>query len=101
MSENAIIYDFIDEGTVYIDDDRAVWEYLDCIMDAEYTVETFEEAYCGKWDSENEFAQDLVHQTGMIPEGFPEFYFDYDAFTRDLFMTDYFMTPSGFVFRNL
>jgi antirestriction protein len=55
------------------------------------TVESFEEAYNGEWDSEKDFAYDLVDSLGML-EGIPESiqnYFNYDAFTRDLFMGDY------------
>lgn len=60
----------------------------------------FEDAYVGQYDSEREFAEELVDDTGMLADA-PDFlltYFDYDAFARDLFMTDYYMSDSGHVF---
>ena len=61
----------------------------------------FEDAYVGQYDSERDFAEELVDDTGMLADA-PDFlltYFDYDAFARDLFMTDYYMSDSGYVFR--
>lgn len=61
----------------------------------------FEDAYVGQYDSERDFAEELADDTGMLADA-PDFlltYFDYDAFARDLFMTDYYMSDSGHVFR--
>lgn len=61
----------------------------------------FEDAYVGRFASEREFAEELVDDTGMLAD-VPDFllnYFDYEAFARDLFMTDYHMSDSGHVFR--
>lgn len=61
----------------------------------------FEEAYAGQYESELEFAEEWVEDTGVLAN-VPDFllnYFDYDAFARDLFMTDYHMSDSGHVFR--
>lgn len=61
----------------------------------------FEEAYAGQYESEREFAEELIDDTGMLADA-PDFllnYFDYDAFARDLFLTDYYMSDSGHVFR--
>ena len=61
----------------------------------------FEDAYVGHYSSEEEFAMELADDTGIlsgVPEDFLH-YFDYSAFARDLFLTDYYMSDSGHVFR--
>lgn len=63
--------------------------------------DSFEDAYCGKYDSEEDYAYQYIDETGML-DGLPEWaqrYFDYEAFTRDMFLDDYTMTDEGFVFR--
>jgi antirestriction protein len=63
-------------------------------------ISDFEEAYCGEWNSEQEFADDLADQT--ITPDLPEMgqlYFDYNKFARDLFISDYW-SSNGYVFRN-
>ena len=47
--------------------------------------------------SEEDYAYEIVEQCYELPE-FAKTYFDYSAFARDLFMTDYWM-EDGFVFR--
>lgn len=62
--------------------------------------EAFESAYMGHYDSEEEFAEQYLDDTGMLSE-VPEHlqsYFDVDRFARDLFMGDYHFDPDGFVF---
>ena len=64
-------------------------------------VERFEEAYCGEWKDEKEFAWNLLDDMGEIKgDSLAERYFDIDAFTRDLFMGDYWY-DSGHVFRRM
>lgn len=61
----------------------------------------FEDAYVGHYDSKEDFAMELADDSGMlagVPEDFIH-YFDYSAFARDLFLTDYYMSDSGHVFR--
>lgn len=63
----------------------------------------FEDAYSGQWNSTEDFAEQLADDIGMLsdcPDNL-RFYFDWEAFARDLFMTDYHMTDSGHVFRNI
>ena len=63
--------------------------------------EAFEEAYVGQYDSEREFAEEWADDTGVlksVPDNL-RWYFDYEAFARDLFLTDYYMSDSGHVFR--
>lgn len=60
----------------------------------------FEEAYVGKYESERKFTEEWIDDTGVL-ESAPNYlrrYFDYDAFARDLFMTDYYMSENGYVF---
>lgn len=80
----------VDEGAVaaYIDD-RGCWDKDD-----------FEEAYCGEYDSEQAYAEQLVDECGYL-EQMPEnlrWYFDYEKFARDLFISDYYFV-NGYVFR--
>jgi antirestriction protein len=63
-------------------------------------ISDFEEAYCGEWNSEQEFADNIADET--ITPDLPEIaqlYFDYNKFARDLFMGDYW-SSNGYVFRN-
>lgn len=65
----------------------------------------FEEAYCGQWDSEEDYAQDLAEQLDLIPKehSWPASYIDWERAARDLFM-DYtaIEVPTGgiWVFRD-
>lgn len=55
-------------------------------------VAGFMDAYQGEFDSERDYAESMLDDTGMLAE-LPEWarsYFDIDAWTRDLFMDDYF-----------
>ena len=76
-------------------------EAIDDYIDLDHGLADFEEAYCGEWDSEEDFARhiveecyDLDRQMGSLAQ-----YFDYEAFARDLFMYDYSMGANGNVFR--
>ena len=60
--------------------------------------------YCGEWDSEEDYATELLDDIGELKDdSIASRYFDYEKFTRDLFMTDYWSadSPDGgvFVFR--
>ena len=59
------------------------------------TVEGFEEAYCGEWDSETAYAEDLFDECYAhdIPENL-RCYIDYEAFSRDLFIDGYTSSPN-------
>lgn len=75
-------------------------------MSGDITEEDFEESYCGEWESEQHYAEDLADDVGMFANA-PEtlcLYFDWDKWTQDLFMTDYHSidSPNGvYVFRNI
>lgn len=69
------------------------------------TAESFEEAYCGQWESEVAHAEELFDEVYAheIPEHL-RCYIDYEAFARDLFINDCYSVdcPEGgvYVFRN-
>ena len=60
------------------------------------TVERFEESYCGEWDSETDYAENLFHELYEVPD-YLVGYVDYEKFARDLFIdSNYSATgPSG------
>lgn len=66
--------------------------------DAYKLVSRFKEEYQGKYDSKEDFAYEYIENCYELSE-FVQTYFDYDKFTRDLFMTDYW-EDGGFVFRS-
>ena len=59
-------------------------------------AEAIMDAYYGQYESELEFAHDMVENTMQIPSEI-EPYFDYEKYARDLFITD-FIFENGFVF---
>lgn len=65
--------------------------------DSDDLVSFFEDEYQGEYKDEEDYAYEIVEQCYELPE-FAKTYFDYSAFARDLFMTDYWM-EDGFVFR--
>ena len=82
----------------------AYLEHLGTDSDVAEAVEEFEERYCGEWDSERAYAENLLDELGelnSIPEHL-QYYFDYDAYARDLFRGgDYWRDDeTGAVFRS-
>lgn len=59
----------------------------------------FEESFCGEYNNEIDFAYEIMEECYNL-EGIAAQYFDYDSFSRDLFICDYSFS-NGFVFRNL
>ena len=57
---------------------------------SDVTIESFQDAYIGHYDSEEDFAYELVAQTTAkdVPNFFVQ-YFDYKAYARDLFLSGY------------
>jgi antirestriction protein len=69
--------------------------------DFSYLITKFEEAYEGEYESEKAYTEYLVEEMGILKAmGNYYYYFDYAAYARDLFMTDY-MYLDGVVYRNL
>ena len=62
-------------------------------------LDDFESSYQGEYSSPEDFAYQLVEDLGLL-QGVPDtlkYYFDYEAYARDLFMGDYF-EENGHVF---
>lgn len=57
-----------------------------------WAADAFENAYMGRYDSEQAFAEQYIDDTGLL-SGIPEnlqCYFDTEHFASDLFMSDYY-----------
>lgn len=65
--------------------------------DAHILISKFRDEYCGKYNSEEDYASEYVDNCYDLPE-FAKTYFDYEKFARELFSTDYWY-EDGFVFR--
>ncbi|OPC66677.1 antirestriction protein [Elizabethkingia bruuniana] len=61
-------------------------------------ISAFESDYIGKYDSEEDFAIELVEERDDLSD-FAKQYFDYEAYARDLFLSDYW-SDGGYVFYN-
>ena len=64
-------------------------------------LEHFEDCYVGEYDSEEDFAREIVNDCYDLEKlmGRLANYFDYDAFARELFMYDCYY-DNGYVFRH-
>lgn len=98
-----------------------IYEVIEALEDADYDFEVYEayanncgfdgdieklisdteEAYQGEYQNDEEFAEELADQLGLIPENnsWPNSYIDWERAARDLMM-DYF-EYSGHYFRNI
>lgn len=65
--------------------------------DIDDLIESFEDDYQGQYESEEDYAEEVVDQCYDLPD-FAKTYFDYEKFARDLFIGDYWY-EDGFVFR--
>lgn len=76
---------------------------VDDYMEFHNTLDNFEEAYCGEWDSEEDFARHIVEECYNLENmmGSLANYFDYEAFARELFDWDYTMGANNNVFRRI
>ncbi|MDL2257101.1 antirestriction protein ArdA [Bacteroidales bacterium OttesenSCG-928-I14] len=66
--------------------------------DIHQLIDSFQDDYQGVYQTEEEYAYEVVEQCYDLPE-FALRYFDYDSFARDLFISDYWF-EDGHVFRN-
>lgn len=102
-SESCMDEETFDKIQEYAEMDESRQEAFDDYMDicSDDDFESFDDAYCGKWDSKEDFARQLVDDCYDIERmmGSLSYYFDYEAYGRDLFMTDYTMGDNGHVFR--
>ncbi|MBD5230360.1 MAG: antirestriction protein ArdA [Bacteroidales bacterium] len=83
--------------------DKHSVEAVDDYMEFEDSLDNFEEAYCGEWNSEEDFARHIIEECYDLEKmmGNLANYFDYEAFGRELFMWDYSMGANGHVFRRI
>lgn len=104
ISESSISDDFFEfqTNTANFDDDKlAAYESFISVFGND-DISTFEESFEGSYNSEEDFTYQLVEDCGYlsnVPETVSR-YFDYEKFSRDLFITDYHY-DNGFVFRNI
>ena len=79
-------------------DRDAVDAFLTCYSADE--LDKFEDAYQGQYDSKEDFARYIVEECYDLDKMLDNlsYYFDYDAFARDLFICDYFF-DNGYVFQ--
>ena len=103
MSERE--FDLIREFAELDDDEREAFEvYVAAFGSSRDDVsifDNFREAYCGKWSSEEDYAEQLAEDCGYYAE-MPSYlrnYFDIKAFARDIFL-DGFTFWNGYVFRD-
>ena len=83
--------------------DKHGQEAVDDYMEFYDELDNFEEAYCGEWESEEDFARHIVEECYDLESEMGDLarYFDYEAFGRELFMYDYSMGANNNVFRNI
>lgn len=83
-----------------LQENEAVKAYIDYygIEPDEFSMDEFEDRYEGEHSSEEDFAEWLVDEIGMENINNRDYYFDYEKFARDLFITDYDFVD-GYVFR--
>jgi len=76
-------------GALIEEHGEAFAAYADHVGVDHATEEGFQEAYCGEWDSERAYAENLFDELYLhdVPEHVQS-YIDYDAFARDVFMGD-------------
>ena len=92
--DNIVEYCKLDE------DDREVFDaYYEWSGNADFAH--FRERFMGKFDTEEDFAEYIVSECYDLDNmmGDLSFYFDYERYARDLFMTDY-VFCDGYVFSN-
>jgi antirestriction protein len=79
----------------------AAWDaYVEWIGATNATESHFENAYLGEADTATEYAERYADDTGML-DGIPEnlrYYFDYEAFGRDMEMNGDITIQDGYVF---
>ena len=77
----------------------AVDDFLECFSPED--LDRMDDAYMGVYDSKEDFAREIVNDCYGIEKmmGDLAYYFDYDAFARDLFRGDYLFGRHGTVLR--
>ena len=74
--------------------------YIDNVGEEYAEANNVEEAYQGQYNSDEDFVQQLLEDTGWIPKDFPAYiHIDWEWTAREIMM-DYFES-NGYYFRNL
>lgn len=78
---------------------EAMDDFIELYYD--FDLELFHERYQGKFDSEEDFADFIISECYDLDNmmGDLSYYFDYEKYARDLFMSDYDYGSNGHVFR--
>jgi len=98
ISESGLNSEFWEYLEVYQGTDNT--EALKKFVEYGYEPHNFSSYYMGCYDSEQEYAEALLEETGELNE-IPEhlrYYFDYESYASDLFINDY-LFIDGFVFQ--
>ena len=82
-----------------LSENEAFRAYVDYYGVDDFNEDDFNDRYEGAYESEEDFAYWLVDEIGLENIQNKENYFDYSAFARDLFLTD-FDFVDGYVFRS-
>ena len=104
ISESSISDDFFEfqTNTEYFEDEKLeAFETFISVFNND-DISTFEDSYQSSFDSEEDFTYQYIDDCGYlsnVPDTIAR-YFDYEKFSRDLFMSD-FHHENGFVFRNI
>lgn len=80
------------------DDEEAAAAFIEWF--GSWDSNTFEDAYQGRYASEEAYAEHLIEETGMLAE-IPDHlqcYFNYGQFATDLFICDYYFADGGYIF---
>ena len=106
--------DFYTEGFISRDDFDNILQYsemcekhgqeaVDDYMEFHDSLDGFEEAYMGEWDSEILFAQHIVDECYDLEKtmGSLSNFFDYKRYAEELFMFDFHFGKHGNVFRKI
>jgi antirestriction protein len=101
--ESCMGEDTFDKIQAYAELDSDTQEAFDDYLESghEFDIDTFKRVYIGKWDSEEEFAEHIANELYDIERtmGHLARFFDYKAFTNELFDYDYYMGAHNHVFR--
>ena len=90
-----------------------IWSYMDCNMDDEVKAAYVEardrwdeddcsSSYIGEFDSFTELAEHLVNEQGLLGElpGHLQYYFNYEAYGRDIRLNGDVVEENGYFFWN-
>jgi antirestriction protein len=107
ISESSLSETVFDILDYFSDNEDKAEAFIDWVKstgyqgDFHYLLSNFDEAYIGAYDNEKAYGEELVDELGILDKmGDLSPYFDYEAYTRDLFLSDY-MYLNGIVYRNV